>query len=122
MWKCLIVGAGGFVGASARYLLSLLPIAGKTQFPVVTLFINIAGAFLIGVLAGLAARQGGIGQNLSLFLQTGICGGFTTFSAFALETTNLASGGKTGMAVVYVLCSLLLGLLAVTAGRALIRP
>ena len=86
MLNCFCVGMGGFIGASARYLLSLIPIQGKSGFPWTTLFINAAGAFLIGCISAFAAKRGIGSSSLILFLKTGVCGGFTTFSTFALES------------------------------------
>ncbi len=92
--------------------------SGTAGFPLVTLFINVIGALAIGVLAGLAGKAEGLSPELLLLLKVGVCGGFTTFSTFALETTNLLSGGKAGMGVLYILLSVGLCLLAVLLGRA----
>lgn len=121
MLNCLLVGAGGFAGAVLRYLLSLVPVPEPAGFPLVTLFINVIGALVIGVLAGLAGKAEGLSPELLLLLKVGVCGGFTTFSTFALETTNLFSGGKAGVGVLYILLSVGLCLLAVLLGKALVR-
>lgn len=118
MRAVMIIGLGGFVGAVLRYLLSLLPLAQRTGFPVTTLLINILGALLIGVLAGLAAKYPALDGDWMAFLQIGICGGFTTFSTFALETTLLLGGDKMGAGILYIGLSLALGLGAVWLGRA----
>lgn len=120
MRACIIVGIGGFLGTVCRYLLSLIPISEKTDFPLITLGINLLGSLLIGILAGLTAKFEGIDANLMAFLRVGVCGGFTTFSTFALEATNLMSGGKLWMSVAYMALSLVLGILAVLAGKAII--
>jgi CrcB protein len=119
MRACLIVGMGGFLGTVLRYLLTLIPIPNHAGFPVITLAINVLGAFLIGLFAGLSSRYAGANADLMAFLRVGICGGFTTFSAFALEIANLFGAGKTGVGIAYILLSLLLGVAAVVAGRAL---
>ena len=81
MTNCIIVGLGGFLGAVARYLIGLIPINPQNGFPVKTLLINIAGAFVIGLVVALGAKKDWNPQ-LILFLKVGICGGFTTFSNF----------------------------------------
>ena len=86
----LFVGMGGAVGAMLRYAISLIPYKGK--FPLLTLFINVIGALIIGTIAGLSARKN-LPQNAVLFLKTGVCGGFTTFSTFSLEAYSLLEQG-----------------------------
>ena len=121
MLNCLAVGLGGFVGAVCRYLLGLIPVRNAQGFPVTTLIINIVGAFAIGCIVSLAARDSRLDPRVLLFLKTGICGGFTTFSTFALETTDLLGAGKPVTAAVYVLLSVILGVAAVYAGQYLCR-
>ena len=83
MIAALCVGAGGFCGAIARYLLGLLPYQG--QFPLITFIINFTGAVAIGAVVEAASiRPGMLPPNAVLFLKTGLCGGFTTFSTFSL--------------------------------------
>ena len=82
MIAALCVGAGGFLGAIARYLLGLIPYQG--DFPLITFAINFVGAFIIGVVFEVAnIRPGMLSDNAVLFLKTGLCGGFTTFSTFS---------------------------------------
>lgn len=118
---CLMVGLGGFFGSICRYLLTLLPVAANGGFPYVTLGINVAGSLLIGVLVG--ATGGFIPANgeWSAFLKIGFCGGFTTFSTFALEISGLLQTGKGWGAALYITLSTLLGVGAVFAGKALVR-
>ena len=87
MWSnCLFVALGGGLGAVGRYLLSL--IAAPWSFPVMTLLTNFLGAVVIGAVAQ-AAGQLPMSKSAVLFLKTGLCGGFTTFSTFSLETVEL---------------------------------
>lgn len=115
--NCCIIGAGGAIGAVLRYLLSLSSIQGRGGFPFATLLTNILGAFLIGLIAGAAVHGHQIDDRLSLFLRVGVCGGFTTFSTFALESSNMMLSGKTLLAAVYMICSIALSVLAVFAGE-----
>ena len=95
MLDCLAVGAGGFVGAVLRWLIGLIPVELKSGFPVKTFAINVVGCFAIGLVTALAAKHFPENTWLTLFLKAGICGGFTTFSTFALETESLVeNGGK----------------------------
>jgi CrcB protein len=120
MRAVIIVGFGGFLGTVLRYLLSLLPISEKTTFPVATLIINVLGAFLIGILAGLSAKKPELNAEWLSFLRVGICGGFTTFSTFALETTNLFGAGRMWAGALYILLSIALGIAAVMIGKAIV--
>ncbi len=120
MRDAIVVGMGGFFGSVCRYMLSLLPFSHHRGFPVATMLVNVLGALLIGVLVGLADRYTHIHGDWFTFLQVGFCGGFTTFSTFALETTSLFGTGKAWMGVAYVVLSVLLGLAAVFAGKALV--
>ena len=106
------IGVGSFIGGILRYLLSLL-IHSKTatHFPLGTLTVNLIGCFLIGIVFGFFDK-GQISQEWRLFLATGILGGFTTFSAFSIETFTLFREGHSAYALLYVLASVVLGLLA----------
>ena len=117
MAECLIVGAGGAVGAVLRYLIGLIPLNPENGFPIKTFLINVAGCFVIGLVAALAARAS-LNPRITLFLKVGICGGFTTFSSFALETGTLIKAGNYPAALAYALLSLALGILTVFAGEA----
>lgn len=120
MRACLFVGLGGFIGSVCRYLLSLPPLGGHGSFPYVTLLINVAGAFIIGLITGLAGKYGTLHPNVLVFLRAGVCGGFTTFSTFALELNGLLEKGKPWVAAAYIALSLLLGIGAVFAGKAVV--
>lgn len=117
-----LVSAGGAIGSAARYALAtrttqwaqlILP---TTRFPWGTWLVNLLGCCIIGVMAGLALRHAWLSANLRLLLFTGLMGGFTTFSAFGLETVELAMRQHWRVAITYVLSSVLLGLLATAAG------
>lgn len=121
MPNCLIVGLGGFIGAVLRYLISLIPIKNPESFPVNTFIINIIGAFAIGCIAFAMTKNESIDSRLLLFLKVGICGGFTTFSTFALETTELIKGDSVVTAVIYVVLSIVFGILAVMAPQFVLK-
>lgn len=119
----LIVMAGGAIGALARYHLgratgSLL----GTAFPWGTLAANVAGGFAMGLLAGWLARHSvADGEHVRLALGVGVLGGFTTFSAFSLETVLMIEKGAWTMAGLYVLASVAGAVLALIAGLGLMR-
>jgi CrcB protein len=111
-----LVAVGGAVGSVLRYLLSLLAVAWLgAGFPWGTLMVNLLGSLAIGVLGGL-----GVQGELRLLLVTGLLGGFTTFSAFSLETGALAERSP-GLAALYVAASVGLGLGAFALGWSLAR-
>lgn len=120
MMDCIVVGVGGFVGAVCRYLIGMIPLKEGCTFPIKTFLINIAGSFLIGIVAALAMRTESLDSRTVLFLKVGICGGFTTFSSFALETTDLMKDGKMHLAAIYTVLSVTLGVLAVFAGQGIV--
>ena len=96
----------------------LVPVPGKSRVPVKTFLSNIIGSFLIGLIAAAAAKNGSLNPRIILFLKVGICGGFTTFSSFALETGDLVKNGDVGIAVLYAVLSMVLGVAAVFGGEA----
>ena len=114
-----LVALGGAIGAALRYLtgVGIVRLAGHGEFPVAILTVNVIGSFLMGIFVVLAAQRGL--THLSPFVMTGLLGGFTTFSAFSLETMTLIERGQIGLASLYVVLSvglsvggLALGLLA----------
>lgn len=121
MTECIVVGIGGFIGAVCRYLIGLIPVSESCPFPIKTFFINIIGSFVIGVIAALALKNNPPSPRLVLFCKVGICGGFTTFSSFALETENLLKSGNVKTAIAYVLLSMAVGTAAVFAGEAIAK-
>jgi len=118
----LLASAGGALGAGARYLVGVLAVSWLgAGFPWGTLFVNVVGSFLMGIVVeGVALRCGG-STELRTFLSTGILGGFTTFSAFSLEVVALAERKLPGLALAYVIASVVLAVAALVAGMALVR-
>ena len=116
MINTIVVGLGGFIGAAIRYLIGLLPINTQNGFPVKTMLINIAGAFVIGTVVVLGGKRNWNPQ-LILFLKVGICGGFTTFSSFALETNQLMDQGAVWSAGLYIVLSVVGAVAAVYAAQ-----
>ena len=115
-WAIAAVGLGGALGAIARFAVSAA-IGAHHVFPWATLAINIAGSFAIGLIWGAYGATEWFQQWGRLFLVVGLLGGFTTFSAFSLETLNLLQGARYGLAASYVLASVLACLAAVIAGE-----
>lgn len=118
----LLVFAGSAAGGSVRYITSLL-IQSKntTQFPLGTFLINLIGCFIIGMIYAIASRNASTGSDIKLLLATGFCGGFTTFSAFAFENLELFKSGQYLTALLYIILSVVLGILAVILGAYLIK-
>lgn len=119
MLAVLCVGLGGFVGAVVRYLLGLVPI--ESDVPLMTFFVNFAGAVAIGAVFEAATVGPGLPDNAVLFLKTGVCGGFTTFSTFSLETLNLLERGKYATGGLYACGSVLACVAGVALGRLAMR-
>lgn len=109
MLNILAVGLGGFIGAVYRYLIGLIPVNEVTAFPVKTFIINIVGCIVIGVITIVAVKSDTLNSHLILFLKVGVCGGFTTFSTFALESAELIRNGNSLIALVYMLGSVIVG-------------
>jgi len=110
MGAALLVFVGGGLGALLRYLAGLL-----AQGPLTTLAINVSGSFAIGLLVAIPAGP------LRLFLAVGLLGGFTTFSAFSLDTIQLWQRGQAGLALAYVLGTTILSLAAAASAAWLVR-
>lgn len=116
----VFVGVGGFIGSVARYLIYLfIRSSYPSPFPIGTLFVNVVGCFLIGFVSAYLEKQHPAHALALLFLATGLIGGFTTFSAFGLETIMLIREQHFTLAILYILLSLSLGLGAVWVGRSL---
>lgn len=128
MTAYLFVALGGALGSAGRYwmtqsvdarLNALLP---DYAFPAGTLAVNVLGSFVIGLLAGMEeGSRAGFGDSTRLFLMVGICGGFTTFSSFSLQTLGLLREGLLLRAGGNIALSVLLCLLATWAGLALMQ-
>lgn len=116
-----LVALGGAIGASLRYLsgVGFLRLIGPTEFPLAILSVNILGSFLMGVFVVAAAHRGL--TQLSPFVMTGILGGFTTFSAFSLETMTLIERGQVGSAMLYVVLSVVLSVGGLALGLLVAR-
>ena len=117
MLNCLVVALGGGIGACLRYLIGLVPLKEPFTFPVKILFINLLGCFVIGLIAAIAAKTTSLSPRTVLFIKTGLCGGFTTFSTFALETETLLKTGHIGLAILYVALSVVVGVGLAFAGQ-----
>ncbi len=110
-----LVAVGGGLGAVARLAVSqwLLPYTLNQRFPWPTFAVNVAGCLVAGLLFAYAAKHSALSPGLRLFLFTGLLGGFTTFSAFGLETAHLLKRGDVTMAALYVLASVVGGVAAI---------
>lgn len=119
----MIAGAGGFIGTCLRFLTEKLgAVIYPGAFPLGTFMANILGCLLIGIFYGWATKREWFNKKYDLFLITGLCGGFTTFSSFSDEMVSLIQAGDISTFVLYLAVSLILGLLAVVAGIAMVRP
>ena len=124
MTRLLIVAAGGALGAVARYGIGLgaVRMFPAAQWPWGTLAINVVGGLLMGLLAGwLAFRGGAHAESLRLFAAVGVLGGFTTFSAFSLETALMIERRQLAMAGGYVAASVILSIAALFLGLMVAR-
>ncbi len=119
MNKIILVGVGGFIGATLRYLISgyVQNLTQSIAFPHGTLAVNITGCFLIGVLSQLVESQAGMTAEMRLLLMVGLLGSFTTYSTFSNETMNLLQDQRLFHALVNIVTHIILGLLAVLLGR-----
>jgi CrcB protein len=122
MKTLLVIALGGAIGSIARYgsqvcLYKLFPIA----FPLGTFLVNISGCLLIGIFYGLSEKGNLLTPEWRLFLTTGFCGGFTTFSSFAYENVNLLRNSDFLYFGLYILSSVVLGIAGVYLGIFLIK-
>lgn len=122
MIQFLIVFVGGGIGAALRHgcNVGFARLIG-TAFPYATLFENVIGSTVMGLLVAFFAFKGGIPQHWQLFLTTGILGGYTTFSTFSLDTALLYERGELGLAALYVLLSMAASIAGLFAGLAIVR-
>lgn len=123
MKAILLVGTGGFVGSVLRYLISgwVFRILDKPFFPAGTLTVNVIGCLVIGFLGGIAEQRRIFDAEFRLFVFIGILGGFTTFSAFAYETTALARDAHLAAALLNIALQVVVGVSAVWLGTLLAR-
>ena len=123
MYKiALLVGTGGFIGSIARLLMQqLVSRHATTIFPLGTFIVNILGCFVIGLVYGAANKSSWMSAEWRFFIGTGLCGGFTTFSTFSYENLTLLKEGNYTYCALYMISSLLLGLLASLIGVVVIN-
>jgi CrcB protein len=116
---CLFVVIGGAAGTLARYLISVAALPISQSLPLGTIGINILGSFVIGLFGTLTLAHGRfpVSEDARLFVMVGLCGGFTTFSSFSLQTLDLMRSGATLRAFVNVVASVVLCVAAVAAGH-----
>ena len=120
MISYLVIAVGSAIGGMARYFFSgaIMNLAGGT-FPYGTMFVNVTGAVIIGFIATATGPDGRaiVGAHTRQFLMVGICGGYTTFSSFSLETLNLIRDGEVIPAAANAIASVVLCIIAVWAGH-----
>ena len=122
MTGLLSVAVGGALGSVARYVVGMQIMRWLCAgFPWGTLTVNVAGCFLIGILAETMAAKWPVSPETRLFLVAGVLGGFTTFSAFSLEVVAVAQRGAVSLALLYVIASVVLSVGAVVLGMMLVR-
>ncbi|NAY90321.1 fluoride efflux transporter CrcB [Muricauda sp. JGD-17] len=121
MKHALLVFLGGGFGSLLRFVISKFLNPQFQNFFLGTFLVNVLGCLLIGVILGLSERGNLFSLNTSLFLATGFCGGFTTFSAFAFEQHTFLKNGELFNFSFYTISSLVLGVLAVSLGFWLTR-
>ena len=120
MKSFLLVFLGGGLGSGVRYLVTIAMNQYSKVLPFGTFTVNILGCLLIGLILGYAQKENTLTSNQTLLLATGFCGGFTTFSAFANENLELIKNGEILNLSVYIIASVLIGILAVFIGYYLI--
>lgn len=116
MKQFLLVFLGGGAGSVLRYWISKSLNSYYSNFYLGTFLVNIIGCLLIGILIGISLRHNHISQNQMLFLATGFCGGFTTFSTFALESNILLKESSLLQTSLYLGASVAVGMLAISMG------
>lgn len=122
VWTVVAVGAGGALGSVLRYLVTLVTVERiGPGFPWHTAGINVVGSFCIGVAAVYAQSSIGFSPPARAFVIVGVLGGFTTFSTFSYDTLTLINDGAGGLAALYCIGSVALGLLAAALGVTLAR-
>jgi len=114
----LLVIVGSAIGGGARFIISeFIKQKFPMKFPIGTFLVNMLGCFIIGVVYAYASKNADNSPQIKLLLATGFCGGFTTFSAFSSENMELLKSGNQLTAMLYILTSVTLGILATVAGN-----
>lgn len=118
----LLIGVGGAIGTILRFLLTQFMVGriSPISFPYGTLIVNVSGCFVIGLVYALSDRLN-MSAEFRAFLATGICGGYTTFSAFSYQSISLLKEGHTTQFFTYIIASLVLGLVATFIPVALLQ-
>lgn len=119
MFKILVVGIGGFLGANLRYWVSIGALRFTGAFPVGTMIVNVVGCFGLALLAGLIQSRFNVSDELRLLISTGFFGALTTFSTFSLEAFDLFIDGRQLTAAVYLAGSVVFGLVGIFLGTGL---
>jgi fluoride exporter len=118
----LWVALGGALGSASRHILNgFVTQQTNSMFPWGIFVVNVAGCFVMGLVAAVLLKVGYLAETAKLLVAVGFLGGFTTFSAFALDALRLFQSGNAGLAAIYVVSSVVFSLLAVFAGMALMR-
>lgn len=117
--SCLMAVLGGALGSLARYVVSVLASPISTHLPLGTLIINVSGSFVIGFFGTLTLAEGRfpVSENIRIFIMIGLCGGYTTFSAFSLQTLDLLRSGFALRATLNVVGSVVFCVAAVAIGH-----
>lgn len=122
LYNSFLVVAGSAVGGGCRFWISTLIQRQSTDsFPLGTFMVNMLGCIAIGLVVAIAEKYTSDQTNLMLLLATGFCGGFTTFSAFAMENLQLLKNGWNLQSAVYIIVSVVLGIVLVKTGIALVK-
>jgi fluoride exporter len=116
MKQVLLVFIGGGIGSVLRYLVGTFLKTPASGFPWGTFSVNVLGSLIIGILMGISLKNSSLSENQTLLLITGLCGGFTTFSAFAYENQVFLKEGDFTSFLIYTLGSIGMGLTAVFLG------
>ena len=119
LFTCLLIMLGGAIGTLIRYVISVLTAGSPHELPWSTIAINVSGSFLIGFFGTLTLSHGRfpVSENVRLMVMVGVCGGFTTFSSFSLQTFDLMRHGSMVRAAINVIGSVVLCVAAVACGH-----